>query len=277
MTQITRYDSMVAPIIGRHRKALNRVSARIAAHRERVTFVPFDPAPRAQSNRYRSIAEYREGGAYLAARVAPVLDEAVNIAGAARRARNVPLDALARRNVLDGLWSLDSSAEQRYDRLTEFARRSFHVPRATITIVEGDRFWTKSSQGGVPSTGLRSNSICFTTIEQEDALVVSDASRDPRFFEMASVIGPPPVRFYAGHRIEAPNGVPIGVLCVHDSVARDVRGFDRALLRDIALLIQKELWIGERDYGPAPRRPIRSLTAPVTRTFAPAISGSMNG
>jgi hypothetical protein len=272
MTQITRYDSMLAPIVARHRTALNRVSARIAAHRARVTFVPFSPPPRSQLNRYRSTSEYREGGRYLAARVAPVLDEPINTPGVARRSRNVPLDALARRNVLDALWSLDGSTEQRYDRLTEFARRSFHVSKATITIVEGDRFWTKSSQGGSLTTGSRDNSICFTTIEQEDALVVSDAARDPRFFGMSNVVGSPQVRFYAGHRIEAPNGVPIGVLCIHDSVARDVRGFDRALLRDIALLVQKEIWLAAREYGVVPRRPIRGPVAPVARTYAPAIS-----
>jgi GAF domain-containing protein len=205
----------------------------------------------------------------LAVRIAPTLDEAADSGSGRRRTRNAPIDSLARRNALDGLWNLDSSAEQRFDRLTEFARRSFHTAVAKITIVEGDRFWTKSSYGEAPTEGPRSDSICFTAIECEDSLVVADASRDPRFAEMDVVKGPPPVRFYAGHRIEAPNGVPIGVLCVQDSVARDITGFDRALLRDIALLVQKELWVGEQAVGFERRRPLRAST-PIERTFAPA-------
>lgn len=172
MTQITRYDAMVAPFIDHHRRALNRVSGVLAAHREYVTFVPFDPAPRAQKKRYRSTSEYREGGRYLAERIAPVLDNALDNAGTGRRARNAPLDSLARRNALHGLWSLDTSTEQRFDRLTEFARRSFHTRVANIVIVEGDRFWTKSSSGEAPREGPRNDSICFTAIENEDSVVV---------------------------------------------------------------------------------------------------------
>jgi hypothetical protein len=271
MTEITQYDRLVGSINAHHRRALNRVSAALAAHREDVTFIPFDPPPRAQPTRYRTTAEYRQDGRFLAERIAPALDAAADPAGGRRRPRNVPVDSLARRNALDGLWSLDSSTEQRFDRLTEFARRSFHTPAAKITIVEGDRFWTKSSHGEPPTEGPRSDSICFTAIDSEDSLVIADASRDPRFAEMPAVKGPPPVRFYAGHRIEAPNGVPIGVLCVQDSEARDITGFDRALLRDIALLVQKEVWLRAQDAGLQRRRAIRPNNS-VERTFAPASS-----
>ena len=269
LTEITRYDRLVAPVIGHHRRALNRATAGLSAHREQVTFIPFNPPAPAHPARYRTTSEYREDARYLAERIAPVLDEAAKPGGGRRRPRNVPIDSLARRSALQGLWSRDSSADQRFDRLTEFARRSFHTPVAKITIVDGDRFWTKSSQGEAPTEGPRSDSICFTAIDGEDSFVVADASCDPRFAEMPHVKGSPPVRFYAGHRIEAPNGVPIGVLCVQDSVARDISDFDRALLRDIALLVQKEVWLGSRAAGFASRRPTRPTT-PVERTFAPA-------
>lgn len=269
LTEITQYDRVVAPVIAHHRRALNRVTAGLAAHREDVTFISFNPPPRAHRTRYRTTSDYREDARYLAERIAPALDQVANPRDGGRRPRNVPIDSLARRNALDALWGLDSSADQRFDRLTEFARRSFHAPVAKVTIVEGDRFWTKSSQGEAPTEGPRSDSICFTAIEGEDSLVVADASRDPRFAEMPHVKGSPPVRFYAGHRIEAPNGVPIGVLCVQDSVARDITEFDRALLRDIALLVQKEMWLGAQETRYPRHRPSRTST-PVERTFAPA-------
>ena len=268
LTQITRYDRIVAPVVAHHRKSLNRVSTALAAHRERVTFIPFDPAPRVQQNRYRTSAEYRDGGMYLATRIAPVLDDALDTAGVGRRPRNVALDIMARRNALEAIWALDSSSDHAMDRLTEFARRSFHTPIAKVTIVEGDRYWTKSAQGEPRTAGPRSDSICFTAVEHEDSLVVGEASLDPRFAEMPHVKGPPLVRFYAGHRIEAPNGIPIGVLSVEDTVPRDVHEFDRALLRDIALLVQKEVWLLSRADGAVGRRPQRAAV-PVERTFAP--------
>jgi hypothetical protein len=268
MTEITQYDRMTGPAIAHHRRALNRVTAALAAHREDVTFIPFNPPPRAQPTRYRTTAEYRQDGRYLAERIAPALNHAADATGGRRRPRNVPVDSLARRNALNGLWSLDTSANERFDRLTEFARRSFHTAIAKITIIEGDRFWTKASQGAVPTEGSRRDSICFTAVDGEDSLVIADASLDPRFARMEGVRGPPPVRFYAGHRIEAPNGVPIGVLCVQDSQARDTSTIDRALLRDIALLVQKEVWLGAQDTGFARRGTVRP-SSPVERTFAP--------
>lgn len=271
LTQITQYDRLVAPVIAHHRRALNRATAVLAAHREQATFIPFNPPAPAHRARFRSTSEYREDARYLAERIAPALDTSADPAGGRRRPRNVPLDSLARRNALDGLWSLDSSADQRFDRLTEFARRSFQTSTAKITIIEGDRFWTKSSQGEAPSEGSRRDSICFTAIDGEDSLVIADASLDPRFAEMEVVKGPPAVRFYAAHRIEAPNGVPIGVLCVQDSQPRDIGTVDRALLRDIALLVQREVWLGAQAVGFARRRTVRPSN-PVERTFAPTSS-----
>jgi hypothetical protein len=245
MTQITRFDAMIGPFVTHHRRALNRVAAQLAAHRERVFFIPNDPPPRSEANRYRTTSEYRERGIAIAAAIAPVLDAHLqeDRADFNRRARAAITDELARIATLEEL-AISDTPEQRFDRLTEFARKSFHTSAAKITIVEGDRFWTKSAQGMPRLEGPADDSICFTAVDNDDALIVGDVSQDPRFASMPHVTGPPPVRFYAGYRIEAPNGVPIGVLCVQDSAPRDVEGFDRALLRDLALLVQKEVWVG---------------------------------
>lgn len=245
MTQITRFDALIGPYVSHHRRVLNRLAANVGAHRERVFFIPNDPAPRAEKNRYRESADYRDGGQLIAATVAPVLDADLHDTrvGFERRPRTALTDEVTRLSTLEELGLLDSE-EQRFDRLTEFARKSFHTSAAKITIIDGDSFWTKSAQGMPRLTGPGDDSICFTAVDSEDALIVGDVSLDPRFASMPHVKGPPPVRFYAGHRIDAPNGVPIAVLCVQDSSPRDVTGFDRALLRDLALLVQKEVWVG---------------------------------
>jgi hypothetical protein len=245
MTQITRLDAMLGPFISHHRRTLNGIASRLGAHRERVFFIPNDPPARTEQNRYRTASEYRAGGIAIAARVAPVLDADLRDArsGFERRARTAVTDELDRIAALEAA-GITETEEQRYDRLTEFARRSFRTSAAKLTILDADAFWTKSAQGMPRLAGPLDDSICFTAADSEDALVIGDVSLDPRFASMPHVKGPPPVRFYAGHRIEGPDGVPIAVLCVQDSKPRDVTGFDRALLRDLALLVQKEVWVG---------------------------------
>jgi len=55
------------------------------------------------------------------------------------------------------------------------------------------------------------------------------------------VTGEPFVRFYAGYPIESPFGERIGVICVLDHESRTWSAKDTALLRDLALMVQKEL------------------------------------
>jgi GAF domain-containing protein len=138
---------------------------------------------------------------------------------------------------------LDSAPEERLDRLTEFAKRAFHTTSAAITIIDDDRFWLKASAGVSVTEGSRDSAICVTTIGGRGALVVADAAIDARFASMPTVAGTPRTRFYAGFPIEAPDGIAIGTLCVFDPSPREIETFDRALLRDIALMVQKQLWL----------------------------------
>jgi GDSL-like Lipase/Acylhydrolase family len=244
LTTITPFDKFVGPFVSRHRNAVNRASAEVCASREQVTFIAFEPAAREKANRYRSVAEYRDTAALIAVRISPELDAELRRTGVGeiQRPRTVVLDEEVRREALDRLDIHAATGQERFDTLTDFTRRSLHTAGANVTIIDGARFWTKSSAGGPRTEGPRENSICFTAIDQEDSLVIADASKDSRFAGLPGVTGPPPIRFYAGHRLEAPNGVPIGVLCVTDPLPRDATQFDGALLRDLALLVQKEIW-----------------------------------
>src|SRR5207248_2950113 len=52
------------------------------------------------------------------------------------------------------------------------------------------------------------------------AMVVPNAATDPRFHDKPFVVGAPHLRFFAGVWLTAPNGLPIGTLCVLDRVPR---------------------------------------------------------
>ena len=72
--------------------------------------------------------------------------------------------------------------------------------------------------------------------------MVPDALQDPRFEANAQVVGDPYIRFYAGYPIESPSGERIGALCVFDPEPRADPEIDRVVLRELARLLQREIW-----------------------------------
>lgn len=58
-----------------------------------------------------------------------------------------PADEATRIETLRTLNILDSSPEERFDRLTRLAKRLFGVPIALVSLVDENRQWFKSCQG----------------------------------------------------------------------------------------------------------------------------------
>ena len=65
-------------------------------------------------------------------------------------------EAEARRLLaLDDLEILDTSPEERFDRITRMAAQVLNAPNAMITLVDRDRQWTKSFAGAPEATRPR--------------------------------------------------------------------------------------------------------------------------
>ncbi len=71
--------------------------------------------------------------------------------------------------------------------------------------------------GPEPPIGL---SICAATLEKAGVTMIGDLARDARFGVNPMVADAPHLRFYAGARVDSPQGVPLGTVCVMDSQAR---------------------------------------------------------
>ena len=71
-----------------------------------------------------------------------------------------PADEASRIDTLRALNVLDSSPEERFDRLTRLARRLFDVPIALVSLVDEDRQWFKSCQGLDATETPRDISFC---------------------------------------------------------------------------------------------------------------------
>jgi len=143
---------------------------------------------------------------------------------------------------LRALGVLDTDPEERFDRLTRLARRFFDVPIALISFVDADRQWFKSNEGLDFGETDREHSFCAHAIlDDESIMVVSDATADERFSGNPLVTDAPEIRFYAGCPVKAPDGSPLGTLCVIDHRPRDLGDDDASVLRDLAEIVEQEL------------------------------------
>lgn len=152
----------------------------------------------------------------------------------------------ARQRALEALGVLDTSPDERVERVTRLAQELFDVPMVSVTLLDRDRQWRKSQIGLGGHEAPRENSFCDATIVRGSMLVVEDAATDSEFAGNPFVVGDPHLRFYAGHPLEAPGGEQVGTLCIIDTRPRRMSPEDRALLRDLAAWVQAEL-VREQD------------------------------
>ena len=152
-----------------------------------------------------------------------------------------PANETDRLHALHALALLDTPVEERFDRITRLAVRLFDVPIALISLVDAQRQWFKSRAGLATLETPREQSFCAHAILLSQPLVVPDALLDDRFADNPLVTGPPRVRFYAGRRITAPDGSPVGTLCLIDHRPRAFGEAQLQALSDLAALAEREL------------------------------------
>ncbi|WP_416052586.1 diguanylate cyclase [Cupriavidus basilensis] len=154
---------------------------------------------------------------------------------------SIPANEQLRLDTLRALNILDTSAEERFDRLTRLARRLFGVPIALVSLVDANRQWFKSCIGLSSTESPREVSFCGHAILDDGILMVPDALLDERFHDNPLVVDAPGIRFYAGCPLSVANGSKLGTLCLIDVQPREFGEEDRALLRDLAHMAEQEL------------------------------------
>ncbi len=136
---------------------------------------------------------------------------------------------------------LDTSPEERFDRITRIAKSHFGVSTALVSLVDAERQWFKSRQGLDAAETSREISFCGHAILRDETLVVPDAALNPDFADNPLVCGDPKIRFYAGAPLHAPDGARVGTLCIIDGRPRTLSAEDLAVLRDLADCVEEEL------------------------------------
>jgi diguanylate cyclase (GGDEF)-like protein len=154
---------------------------------------------------------------------------------------DIPHNEAERLHALRALQILDSSHEERFDRVTRLARRLFGVPISLVSLIDEDRQWFKSAQGLDVSETSREVSFCGHAINQTGLFIVPDVLDDERFHDNPLVTDAPNIRFYAGYVLKIRQGINIGTLCLIDSKPREMDEEDRQLLQDLGEMIEQEI------------------------------------
>lgn len=153
----------------------------------------------------------------------------------------IPQNEAERLHALRALQILDSSHEERFDRVTRLARRLFGVPISLVSLIDEDRQWFKSAQGLDVSETSREVSFCGHAINQGGLFIVPNVLTDERFHDNPLVTGAPNIRFYAGYVLKIRQGINIGTLCLIDSKPREMDEEDQQLLQDLGEMIEQEI------------------------------------
>ncbi len=105
-------------------------------------------------------------------------------------------------------------------QITDFAAALCETPVALVSLVEETRQIFLSRTGLDLTETSRQTSFCAHAMLQDRVMVVPDATLDPRFADNPLVTGDMNVRFYAGAPLITDDGIPLGSLCVIDTVPR---------------------------------------------------------
>ncbi len=153
----------------------------------------------------------------------------------------LPANEAERLHALRSLKILDTSHEERFDRVTRMAKRMFGVEISLVSLVDDDRQWFKSAQGLDATETPREISFCGHAINEDGLFIIPNAIEDARFYDNPLVIDAPNIRFYAGYPLKLRQGINLGTLCLIDSKPRHLDEEDRQLLSDLGAMIEQEI------------------------------------
>lgn len=171
---------------------------------------------------------------------------------------SVPLDSKKKAKLvqLAHIAVASFSEEQAYLDLTQAAATICDADIALISLHDGDRMWFKTRVGLAATEIPKHASFCECAMKFSDqALVVENASRDPRFANNPLVTGPLGIRFYAGSPLVTSTQQVLGNLCVLDSKPKKLNAEQLDMLqflgKQVAVMLEKSKSYFPSDRGTA--------------------------
>ncbi len=156
---------------------------------------------------------------------------------------------------------IGSGSEACFDDLVGLAAQMSGTPIALVSFMDSNGHWLKSQVGIDQACNNSYLNFCALVIGQNpeefnellesnsEVDIIRDASTDERFATHTLVSCYPFVKFYAGVPIVTKDGQTLGVLCVMDSVPRDLTKESlnalEALSRQVARLVELRCQLAE--------------------------------
>ncbi|WP_423149399.1 GAF domain-containing protein [Rubrolithibacter danxiaensis] len=100
--------------------------------------------------------------------------------------------------------------------------------------MDKDVQWIKARLGVDVQEMPRETSFCTHAIEDQNIMVVEDASLDERFSNSPVVSGNPHIRFYASANLKSHDGYNVGTLCVYDVQPKTLNAEQKSCLSALA-------------------------------------------
>jgi serine phosphatase RsbU (regulator of sigma subunit) len=153
------------------------------------------------------------------------------------------LDDADRLGALHRTGLLDSPPEPGFDRLTRLAARVLRAPISLVSLVDDRRQFFKSAEGLELRETPLSHSFCQHVVQTGVAMVVDDASTDPRVATNLAV-KELHVQAYAGVPLRSASGQVFGSFCVIDTVPRTWTADEIEVLQEMAGSVMTEIELG---------------------------------
>lgn len=138
------------------------------------------------------------------------------------------LEALLKYNILDTI------SDEEFDNITNLASYICQTPIAMISFIDKNRQWHKSKLGIEEKQSPRESSFCQYTIMENGILEIPNTLENDLFCEHPAVTGDSEIRFYAGTPLTTPEGLNIGVLCVIDTIPKQLDENQKKALSTLA-------------------------------------------
>ena len=149
-------------------------------------------------------------------------------------------DDTRRLDLLRMLDLLSTDPDPALDRLSRIAAVVTGSEIAMITFVAGDRQFIRSRVGTQATEASMREGFCILTLEGSRLVEIVDATQDVRFVHGPLVTGPRAIRSYAGVPVRF-EGLVLGTVCVLDSRLRQLSDDQRAILGDLAGMVESLL------------------------------------
>ncbi len=142
------------------------------------------------------------------------------------------------------------------DPVVRIASRMFDMPVSAVNMIGNDHVFFAASIGVGVVDMRRDVSFCAHAINQQEVMVVPDATKDDRFHDNPLVLGSANVRFYAGVPLLSPDGFALGALCVLDDKPHpEFSEDDKQRLKELAKMASDRLELRRVEVASQQNRP----------------------